>query len=110
MQIVGIDIGGSKTHAVSRTQNGTVEVFAGSANLSSVGEVEAGRQLDAIFVQLAARGPIGAVCAGAAGVDTPESEERLRQLIAARSPAPRSRSSMTQSSSWLRRSSPPGSP
>jgi N-acetylglucosamine kinase-like BadF-type ATPase len=86
MQIVGIDIGGSKTHAVSRTQNGTVEVFAGSANLSSVGEVEAGRQLDAIFTQLAARGPIGAVCAGAAGVDTPESEERLRQLIAPRIP------------------------
>ena len=50
MQIVGIDIGGSKTHAVSRTQNGTVEVFAG-AKSSSVGEVEAGRQLDAIFTQ-----------------------------------------------------------
>jgi N-acetylglucosamine kinase-like BadF-type ATPase len=84
MQIVGLDIGGSKTHAVSRHPNGTVEVFAGSANLASVGEVEAARQLDAIFAQLAERGPIGAVCAGAAGVDTPEAEERLRQLIAAR--------------------------
>src|SRR4029450_2807857 len=86
MQIVGIDIGGSKTHAVSRHPSGVVEVFAGSANLASVGEVEAGRQLDAIFTQLAERGPIGAVCAGAAGVDTPEAEERLRQLIAARVP------------------------
>jgi N-acetylglucosamine kinase-like BadF-type ATPase len=86
MQIVGIDIGGSKTHAVSRHPSGTVEVFAGSANLASVGEVEAGRQLDAIFAQLAERGPIGAVCAGAAGVDTPEAEGRLRQLIAARLP------------------------
>jgi N-acetylglucosamine kinase-like BadF-type ATPase len=86
MQIVGLDIGGSKTHAVSRHQTRTVEVFAGSANLASVGEVEAGRQLDAIFAQLAERGPIGAVCAGAAGVDTPEAEERLRQLIAARVP------------------------
>jgi hypothetical protein len=84
MQIVGLDIGGSKTHAVSRHQTGTVEVFAGSANLASVGEVEAGRQLDAIFAQLAERGRIGAVCAGAAGVDTPEAEDRLRQLIAAR--------------------------
>jgi N-acetylglucosamine kinase-like BadF-type ATPase len=84
MQIVGLDIGGSKTQAVSRHPNGTVEVFAGSANLASVGEVEAGRQLDAIFAQLAERGPIRAVCAGAAGVDTPEAEGRLRQLIAAR--------------------------
>jgi glucosamine kinase len=84
MQIVGLDIGGSKTHAVSRHWTGTVEVFAGSANLASVGEVGAGRQLDAIFTQLAERGRIGAVCAGAAGVDTPEAEERLRQLIAAR--------------------------
>jgi N-acetylglucosamine kinase-like BadF-type ATPase len=86
MQIVGLDIGGSKTHAVSRHQNETVEVFAGSANLASVGELEAGRQLDAIFAELAERGPIGAVCAGAAGVDTPEAEERLRQLIAAHVP------------------------
>ena len=83
MQIVGLDIGGSKTHAVSRHPNGTVEFFAGSANLASVGEREAGRQLDAIFAQLAERGPIGAVCAGAAGVDTPEAAGRLRQLIAA---------------------------
>ena len=87
MQIVGLDIGGSKTHAVSSSdQADLVEVFAGSANLTSVGEVEAGRQLDAIFTQLAERGPIRAVCAGAAGVDTPEAEERLRQLIAARIP------------------------
>jgi glucosamine kinase len=86
MQIVGLDIGGSKTHAVSRHQNKIAEVFAGSANLSSVGEAEAGRQLDAIFARLAERGPIGAVCAGAAGVDTPAAEERLRQLIAVRLP------------------------
>jgi N-acetylglucosamine kinase-like BadF-type ATPase len=87
MQIVGLDIGGSKTHAVSSSeQDPTAEVSAGSANLSSVGEAEAGRQLDAIFVQLADRGTIGAVCAGAAGVDTPEAEERLRRLIAARLP------------------------
>jgi len=85
MQIVGLDIGGSKTHAVSSSDHAsTYEVFAGSANLSSVGEAEAGRQLDMIFDRLADRGPIAAVCAGAAGVDTPEAEERLRQLIACR--------------------------
>ena len=86
MQIVGLDIGGSKTHAVSRHRTAVVDVFAGSANLSSVGEAEAGRQLDAILVQLAECGAITAVCAGAAGVDTPEAEERLRQLIASRLP------------------------
>src|SRR5213075_1468694 len=80
-------IGGSKTHAVSSSaEAATREVFAESANLSSVGAAEAGRQLDVIFDQLADRGPLGAVCAGAAGVDTPEAEERLRQLIAARVP------------------------
>ena len=51
MQIVGLDIGGSKTHAVSRHWTGTMEVFAGSANLASVGDVGAGRQLDAITVE-----------------------------------------------------------
>lgn len=87
MQIVGLDIGGSKTHAVSSSDHAsTYEVFAGSANLSSVGQAEARRQLDVIFSQLADRGPIVAVCAGAAGADTPEAEERLRQLIACRLP------------------------
>ena len=63
------------------------DVLAGSANPSSVGIEEASRQLDAIFAQLRGHGPITAVCAGAAGVDTSEGEERFRRLLADRAPA-----------------------
>lgn len=84
--VLGLDIGGSKTQAV-RAENGTVvgEALAGSANVSSVGTAEAGRQLDVILDRLDAKG-IAAVCAGAAGVDTPASEARLRDLLAERLP------------------------
>lgn len=87
MHLVGLDIGGSKTHAISRTPDGSqTEHFTGSANLSSVGEMEAGRQLDAIFASLDPRHRVDVVCAGAAGVDTPEAEDRLRDLIQHRAP------------------------
>ncbi|HEX5877108.1 MAG TPA: BadF/BadG/BcrA/BcrD ATPase family protein [Actinomycetota bacterium] len=90
-QVVGIDIGGSKTHAVSQMKGEIVaEVLAGSANLASVGIIEAGRQLDTILDQLdrATDGaPIRAICAGAAGVDTVEAELRLRDLISSKVPA-----------------------
>src|SRR6185503_16044016 len=74
-----------------RAENGTVvEALAGSANVSSVGTEEAGRQLDVILQQLGGNG-ISAVCAGAAGVDTPASEARLRHLLAERLPDARIR-------------------
>jgi N-acetylglucosamine kinase-like BadF-type ATPase len=89
-QVVGIDIGGSKTHAVSLVDGQVVaEALAGSANLASVGVTEAGRQLRAIFAELArATGalPIQKICAGAAGVDTVEAELRLRDLIGGLAP------------------------
>ena len=97
-RIVGFDLGGSKTHAVAmplpRTSPpGTPlpghasphEVLAGSANLSSVGAAEAERQLVSVFDGLDRDG-IVAVCAGAAGVDTPEQEDRLHTLIQAQVP------------------------
>jgi N-acetylglucosamine kinase-like BadF-type ATPase len=87
---VGIDIGGSKTQAVCYSDGELLaEVLAGSANLASVGAVEAGRQLDAIFDQLGRSidvQQITAICAGAAGVDTVEAELRLRDLIAQKMP------------------------
>jgi N-acetylglucosamine kinase-like BadF-type ATPase len=84
--ILGLDIGGSKTQAV-RAEGGTVvaEALAGSANVSAAGPAEAGRQLDIILEQVGANG-IRAVCAGAAGVDTPASEARLRSLLTERLP------------------------
>ena len=86
--VLGLDIGGSKTHAVlSDGDTVLADVLAGSANPSSVGVEEASRQLDAIVAQLRGHGPIAAVCAGAAGVDTAEGEERFRRLLADRAPA-----------------------
>ena len=95
MHLLGLDIGGSKTHAISRRPGADdLEIFTGTANLASVGEAEAGRQLDLVFAQLAERAPgqpVTAICAGAAGVDTPETESRLLELIADRAPQARLR-------------------
>lgn len=85
--VLGLDVGGSKTHAVLCDGDTVLaDVLAGSANPSSVGVEEAAAQLDAIFVQLG-HPQITAVCAGAAGVDTAEGEERFRRLLAERAPA-----------------------
>jgi N-acetylglucosamine kinase-like BadF-type ATPase len=85
--VLGIDIGGSKTHGV-RAAGGIIvaEARSGSANPSSVGPPEALRQLDALLSTLGTDG-IDAVCAGAAGVEGDEAEERLRRLLVDRLPA-----------------------
>ncbi|ADG78659.1 ATPase BadF/BadG/BcrA/BcrD type OS=Tsukamurella paurometabola (strain ATCC 8368 / DSM / CCUG 35730 / CIP 100753 / JCM 10117 / KCTC 9821 / NBRC 16120 / NCIMB 702349 / NCTC 13040) OX=521096 GN=Tpau_2047 PE=4 SV=1 [Tsukamurella paurometabola] len=89
--VIGLDIGGSKTHAV-RAENGVVvaEALAGSANISSVGPVEAGRQLDIALTRLGV-GDVAAVCAGAAGVETPAGAAALTRLLADRVPSARVR-------------------
>lgn len=89
--VLGLDIGGSKTQAVLAGGGNVLgEALAGSANVSSVGTEEAGRQLDIILDRLGTK-DIHAVCAGAAGVDTPASEARLRDLLAERLPCARIR-------------------
>lgn len=88
--VLGLDVGGSKTHAVLSDGDTIVaEVLTGSANPSSVGVAEAAHQLDGLFAQLPGKPPIAAVCAGAAGVDSAEGEERFRRLLADRAPAAR---------------------
>jgi N-acetylglucosamine kinase-like BadF-type ATPase len=88
---IGLDIGGSKTHGV-RVADGHVvaEALAGSASLVAVGAAEAGRQLDTLLDRLGRDG-VTAVCVGAAGADTPEGADRLRQLLAAKVPGARVR-------------------
>ena len=89
MHAIGFDIGGSKTHAVSYLSSAPAgaahaESYAASANLASVGPAEARAQLEAALAALAAQGHDGVpdvVCAGAAGVDSPAAEERLRALL-----------------------------
>ncbi len=90
--IMAFDIGGSKTHAV-RTVDGEIvaEAVVGSANVSSVGDDEAGRQLDLAIGRLGGAGDVRAACAGAAGVDTPDTVRRLYALIADRLPCARVR-------------------
>ncbi|MFW0789882.1 N-acetylglucosamine kinase [Gordonia sp. CPCC 205333] len=85
--ILALDIGGSKTHAV-RAVDGVIvsESIVGSANVASVGTAEAGRQLDVVIDRLGGSMGIRAVCAGAAGVDTPESVKILYDLLDARLP------------------------
>lgn len=89
--VLGLDIGGSKTQAL-RAEDGIIvqEAMAGSANVAAVGYDEAGRQLDVILERLGAK-DIRAVCAGAAGVDTPAGEAQLRDLLAQRLPNARIR-------------------
>jgi glucosamine kinase len=90
LTVIGIDIGGSKTHGI-RTEDGVpvAEAVVGSANIASVGAAAAGRQLDALFDGLGVAGLAGgvqAVCAGAAGADGAESIGVLERLIADRAP------------------------
>jgi N-acetylglucosamine kinase-like BadF-type ATPase len=80
--VVGLDIGGSKTAGV-RLEAGQVvaRAHAGSANVASVGDAEAGRQLDALLDSLGRDG-IAAACAGAAGADSPATVRRVEALLA----------------------------
>ena len=89
MHVIGMDSGGSKPHAVSYLSGAigptTVEAYAASANIASVGEAEASRQIAAVLAALAAQGHDGTpdvVCAGAAGADSPEGADRLRAVLA----------------------------
>jgi N-acetylglucosamine kinase-like BadF-type ATPase len=88
-RVAGLDIGGSKTHALAVDladgDRAPREVMAGSANLSSVGAAEVTRQLASVFDALGRDG-ITAVCVGAAGVDSPQQEQRLRTLVQAQVP------------------------
>lgn len=90
--VVGIDIGGSKTHGVL-SRGGTVlaESVQGAANPSSVGVAEAARQLDALVADLTAAAPggqpeVAAVCVGAAGIESDDAVDRLDLLVSERFP------------------------
>ncbi len=83
--VVGLDIGGTKTHGV-RWRDGEVvaEAICGSANVQNVPREEADRNLAELFTALAGR--VGRVVAGSGGVDTDDDAEALRELIARQVP------------------------
>lgn len=81
LALVGLDIGGTKTHGV-RWLNGYIvaEAMAGSANVQNVSMEAATRNIARIFEGLGP-GRIDRVVAGAGGVDTAEDGRRLRAMI-----------------------------
>lgn len=94
--VLGLHIGGSKTHAVrsdvaqqssANTAASGVEITEARANLSSVGHQGA----DAVLRRIAANVGSGvqAVCAGAAGADTPARRAVLTALLTEHFPGAR---------------------
>ena len=83
--VVGLDIGGTKTHGV-RWSAGEVaaEAKSGSANVQNVTPEEAARNLAELFTALGGR--IGHVVAGSGGVDTNDDAGALQRLIAQQVP------------------------
>ncbi|MFF2315185.1 N-acetylglucosamine kinase [Arthrobacter sp. NPDC058097] len=102
-RVLGLDIGGSKTHAIlaegGTDDGGTTlprqlaECTVGSANIASVGPDEAAAALDDLAGQLGIGDPAGhgidTVFAGAAGADTPAAREQLAGLLSRRFPGAR---------------------
>lgn len=87
--ILGLDIGGSKTHALlARNGHVIAEAFAGSANISSVGEAAAVRALSELAERFGSV-TVDVVCAGAAGADSEAGRERLFALLTRLFPAAR---------------------
>ena len=88
--VVGLDIGGSKTHgALWRGATLVAEARAGSANVQNVTRDDAAASLADLFRELLAAAPagvIGRVVAGSGGVDTAADADRLRALIAPHAP------------------------
>lgn len=91
--VIGLDIGGSTTRAV-RSVDGTIvaEAETGSANVAAVGPQAAGTRL-AEVVGAVGTGGVDALCAGAAGADSPVTvgivRDLLRDLLGAHAPCAR---------------------
>jgi glucosamine kinase len=86
-RFVGIDIGGSKTHAIRGDRHGkvTAQAFAASANFETVSREVALAAIDVIFQGLGPD-PIDVICVGSAGINTPEQERDLAEVVGERAP------------------------
>lgn len=91
-KVLGIDIGGTKTHAVVTNQARTViaEVKCASASIQSVGVEGSAKALDGLVSALGESAQnIDVVVAGSAGLDTPEVAAKLISLLEKRFPGAR---------------------
>ena len=79
--LIGLDIGGTKTHGV-RFGDGiaVAEAISGSANVQNVNREAAAANLSELFTEIGS-GTVEHVYAGAGGVDTPEDAAALKNLI-----------------------------
>lgn len=91
--VLGLDIGGSKTHAVlSDGDLVLAEAYGPSANIASLGAEPAGAALSEVVRALGVLpGPVAVACAGAAGVESERERAGLAALIAERVPGARVR-------------------
>jgi glucosamine kinase len=80
--LIGLDIGGTKTHGV-RFENGlpVADSIAGSANVQNVSREAAHAHLAELFAEIG-YGNVVQVYAGAGGIDTDADAEALKALIA----------------------------
>lgn len=86
LALVGLDIGGTKTHAMRWSGDVQLaEAKSGSANVQNVSVQTAQANIAEVFAALGA-GHIDRVVAGAGGVDTEADAESLRAMIAVHAP------------------------
>lgn len=81
--VLGIDAGGTKTVGLLADETGSVlaEARGGGANLQTHGELAVEKVFDAIIESLGAHGRAAAVCVGIAGVDRPQDERVIREIL-----------------------------
>lgn len=84
--LVGLDIGGTKTHGV-RWMDGKIvaEAKTGTANIQNT-STESARENIALVFRALGPGRIDRVVAGAGGIDTAQDAERLHGMIAVHAP------------------------
>lgn len=86
LALVGLDIGGTKTHAMRwNGETRLAEAKSGSANVQNVSVETARANIAEVFAALGA-GHIDRVVAGAGGIDTEADAESLRSMIAVHAP------------------------
>ncbi|MBT2585949.1 BadF/BadG/BcrA/BcrD ATPase family protein [Arthrobacter sp. ISL-95] len=87
--VIGLDIGGTKTHGVRFHNGSTVrDESAGSSNVQNVSREQAAANLSELFGKIGG-GHIDHVYAGAGGIDTDEDAQALADLIAPHAPGAR---------------------
>ncbi len=81
--VIGIDAGGTKTMGLLADASGTVlsRMRSGSANLVVKGELAVEKTLFEVIDALEAPEPVAALCLGIAGVDRPNEEQLLRDVL-----------------------------